>query len=92
MGSRRRLQPPGFLPLALAGFSLMASYGIVRPLARALFSFEARFMLWGMAVTPLLVTLLLVEPGQIAHRHQVPVIHPQSQQIGSFGILGMAAA
>ncbi len=59
MGSRRRLQPPGFLPLALAGFSLMASYGIVRPLARALFSFEARFMLWGMAVTPLLVTLLL---------------------------------
>lgn len=37
----------------------MASYGIVRPLARAVFSFEARFMLWGMAATPLLVTLLI---------------------------------
>jgi AAA family ATP:ADP antiporter len=43
----------------MAGFALMASYGIVRPLARAVFSFDARFMLWGMAATPLLVTLLI---------------------------------
>lgn len=55
----RRPSIPGFFPLALAGFALMASYGIVRPLARAVFSFEARYMLWGMAATPLLVTLLI---------------------------------
>ncbi len=49
----------GFAVLALAGFALMASYGVVRPLARAVFSFDARFMLWGMAATPLLVTLII---------------------------------
>lgn len=55
----RRPSIAGFVPLALAGFALMASYGVVRPLARAVFSFEARFMFWGMAATPLLVTLLI---------------------------------
>jgi len=46
----------------------MASYGIVRPLARAVFSFEARYMLWGMAATPLLVTLLIWPYGKALSR------------------------
>ncbi len=60
----RRQPIAGFLPLAVAGFALMASYGIVRPLARAVFSFEAQFMLWGMAATPLLVTLIIWPYGK----------------------------
>jgi ATP/ADP translocase len=42
----------------------MASYGVVRPLARAVFSFEAQYMLWGMAATPLLVTLIIWPYGK----------------------------
>jgi ATP:ADP antiporter, AAA family len=47
--------------LALAGFAVMVSYGLARPLANALFStyFEAVDLLWGMAATPVVVTLLL---------------------------------
>jgi len=50
-----------FLSLSLAGFLLMASYGIARPLANSLFlqHFDSTDMLWGMALVPVLVTLLL---------------------------------
>jgi AAA family ATP:ADP antiporter len=47
--------------MAAAGFLLMASHSIARPVANAFFLefFDSGDMLWGMAAVPLLVTLLL---------------------------------
>jgi len=51
-----------FLLLAVCGFLIMASHGVARPLANALFLqyFDSSDMLWGMALVPVLATLLLV--------------------------------
>ena len=58
------------LPLALAGYLLMAAYGIVRPLANAVFleHFSPSDMLLGMAMTPVVVTVILWPYGWFLSR------------------------
>ncbi|MBM4352969.1 MAG: hypothetical protein FJ109_04120 [Deltaproteobacteria bacterium] len=51
-----------FLMLAACGFLIMASHGVARPVSNALFLqyFGSSDMLWGMALVPVLATLLLL--------------------------------
>jgi len=56
--------------LAAAGFALMFAHGVVRPTASALFlqHFAAQDMLWGMALVPLLVTVMMWPYGRLLDR------------------------
>ena len=58
---RLNRQALSYLALLCACFSLTANYGVVRPAVDSLFlaHFAASDRLWGMAVLPVLVTLLL---------------------------------
>lgn len=79
--------------LALAGFLLMVSYGVARPLAYALFSthFVAADLLWGMAATPVVVTLLLWPYG-LALRAWGPRPTFMLSTLLSIGLLGVPLA
>jgi len=63
-----RTVPPGVLVRLLGGgFALMVSYGMVRPLSNSLFSdlVGPENMFWGMALVPLVVTLVMLPYARI---------------------------
>ena len=59
-----------YLSVTISGMSLLASYGIIRPISNSLFLsyLKAEDMFWGMAILPILVTLLMFPYGFLLER------------------------